>query len=146
MILVRFQSHEFDECRFDVAVNNCVWYLRADHPEDRANWIEVLQSYKPPVDAARSDALTTSALKRHGSTQSLQSNSLSTASTNSITVSHRNLREKLNEIDTFRDILFGQINTLQRYYVVIYYLYLVMRAVHASCSAHSAIYTLTVAR
>lgn len=104
------QSHEFDECRFDVAVNNCVWYLRADHPEDRAHWIEVLQSYRAP-DSTRSDTLS---LKRHGSTQSLQSNSLSVASTNSVAVTHRNLREKLHEIDTFRDILSRQIDTLQR--------------------------------
>lgn len=104
------QSHEFDECRFDVAVNNCVWYLRAENPEDKTHWIEVLQSYKTAPDSAREPSL-----KRHGSTLSLQSNSLSTASTNSIKLSHRNLREKLNEIDTFKDILFGQIDTLQRY-------------------------------
>lgn len=93
-----------------MAVNNCVWYLRAENPEDKTHWIEVLQSYKTAPDSARE-----SSLKRHGSTLSLQSNSLSTTSTNSIKLSHRNLREKLNEIDTFRDILFGQIDTLQRY-------------------------------
>lgn len=40
-----FQTHEFDSCRFDVSVNNCVWYLRTESTEDRDNWIEVLQSY-----------------------------------------------------------------------------------------------------
>ncbi|KAJ6643714.1 Ceramide transfer protein [Pseudolycoriella hygida] len=38
-------THEFDDCRFDVSVNNCVWYLRTESTEDRDNWIEVLQSY-----------------------------------------------------------------------------------------------------
>ena len=27
--------HEFDELRFDVSVNDCVWYLRATTIEDR---------------------------------------------------------------------------------------------------------------
>lgn len=40
------QSHEFDDCRIDLSVNNCVWYLRADNPEDKTHWIDVLQSYK----------------------------------------------------------------------------------------------------
>lgn len=45
MFFVFSQSHEFDECRFDVSVNNCVWYLRCETPEDKRNWVEVLQSY-----------------------------------------------------------------------------------------------------
>lgn len=97
-----------------MAVNNCVWYLRAENPEDKTHWIEVLQSYKPGIGAPDSTR-DVSSLIRHGSTLSLQSNSLSTASTNSIKLTHRSLREKLNEIDTFKDILFGQIDTLQRY-------------------------------
>lgn len=50
------------------------------------------------------------ALMRHGSTISLQSNS--------ILFNHgsgnNGLREKINEIETYRDLLSGQINTLQR--------------------------------
>lgn len=100
--LLRLQSHEFDECRFDVAVNNCVWYLRADNPQDKTHWIDVLQSYKVPV------GVDMTSLMRYGSTVSLQSNSMPfNASTTS-------LRDKINEIETFKDILVGQINTLQR--------------------------------
>jgi len=52
-------------------------------------------------------------LKRHGSTMSIQSNTLSTSSMNQ---SSRSLREKLHEVETYRDILFEQIETLQRYF------------------------------
>lgn len=41
------QAHEFDECRFDVSVNDClVWYLRANSPEECQRWVDVLKSYK----------------------------------------------------------------------------------------------------
>ncbi|XP_049541754.1 ceramide transfer protein isoform X1 [Anopheles darlingi] len=103
------KSHEFDECRFDVAIDQNVWYLRAETPEDKLNWIEVLQSYK-------TDMPETVSLRRHGSTISLQSNTLSTASGSSLKRVSRGLREKLHEIETYRDILAGQIDTLQRYF------------------------------
>lgn len=51
-------------------------------------------------------------LKRHGSANSLLSNSLSTASCNG----GRNLREKLAELQTFKDILNRQIDSLQQYF------------------------------
>lgn len=101
------QSHEFDECRFDVAVNNCVWYLRAENPEDKMHWIEVLQSYKPLSGIG----IDTVSLMRHGSIVSLQSNSL--MANPSLGVG--GLREKIAEMETFRDILSGQLDTLQRY-------------------------------
>lgn len=42
-----FQAHEFDECRFDVSVNDClVWYLRARSTEEKQRWVDVLKSYK----------------------------------------------------------------------------------------------------
>lgn len=100
------QSHEFDECRFDVSVNNCVWYLRAENPEDKMHWIEVLQSYKP-LSGIGYDTVS---LMRHGSTVSLQSNSL----TANPSLGIGGLREKIAEMETFRDILSGQLNTLQR--------------------------------
>lgn len=53
------------------------------------------------------------ALRRHGSTISL---TLSTASGSSLKRTNRSLREKVYEIETFKDILCGQIDTLQRYF------------------------------
>lgn len=106
----KLQSHESDELRFDVVVNNYNnWCLRADTPEDRMHWVEVLCMYKE--DSTSTD---TTSLRRHGSTMSLQSNTVSVASGSSLKKTQRNLKEKVGEIETFKDILFGQIETLQR--------------------------------
>ncbi|GLH11022.1 Collagen type IV alpha-3-binding protein [Gryllus bimaculatus] len=104
------KPHEFDECRFDVSVNDCVWYLRADTPEDKQQWVDVLETYK-----AESGYGSENNLKRHGSAISLTSNTLSTASTSSFKKG-RGLKEKLAEMETFRDILCQQIETLQKYF------------------------------
>lgn len=55
-------------------------------------------------------------MKRHGSTVSLQSSSLSTASGGSFKRGTRSLKEKLAEMETFKDILCRQIDTLQHYF------------------------------
>ncbi|CAH1163626.1 unnamed protein product [Phaedon cochleariae] len=107
------KPHEFDECRFDVSVNDCVWYLRADSIESKQSWVEALESYR--VESGYGTGSENS-LKRHGSTVSLQSNSYSTASGSSFKKSSRNIKEKLAEIETFKDILVRQIDTLQTYF------------------------------
>ncbi|XP_052132271.1 ceramide transfer protein isoform X2 [Frankliniella occidentalis] len=104
------KAHEFDESRFDVSVNDSVWYLRAATPEDKVHWVDLLETYK-----AESGYGSENSLKRHGSAVSLSSNTLSTASTNSLKKA-RGLKEKLSELETFRDILCGQIDTLQTYF------------------------------
>jgi collagen type IV alpha-3-binding protein len=53
-------------------------------------------------------------LRRHDSSVSLHSTTLSTTSVNSLKRASRSLKEKCNEIETFRDILYGQIDTLQQ--------------------------------
>lgn len=106
------KTYESDELRFDVMVNNYNnWCLRAETPDDRMHWVEVLQLYKE-----ESTSTDTQSLRRHGSTMSLQSNTLSAASGSSLKKTQRNLKEKVGEIETFKDILFGQIETLQRYF------------------------------
>lgn len=40
------KESEIDPLRFDVSVNNLVWYLRAENPEDKNNWVEVLKSFR----------------------------------------------------------------------------------------------------
>ncbi|KAJ8925974.1 hypothetical protein NQ315_009829 [Exocentrus adspersus] len=107
------KPHEFDECRFDVSVNDCVWYLRASSIDSKQVWVDALESYK--VESGYGTGSENS-LKRHGSTVSLQSNSYSTASGSSFKRSSRNLREKLAELETFKDILCRQIDTLQKYF------------------------------
>ncbi|XP_007439925.2 collagen type IV alpha-3-binding protein [Python bivittatus] len=38
--------HEFDECRFDISVNDSVWYLRAQDPDHRQQWIDAIEQHK----------------------------------------------------------------------------------------------------
>jgi collagen type IV alpha-3-binding protein len=40
------KAHDLDECRFDVALNDCVWYLRSESAEERQKWIEALEAHK----------------------------------------------------------------------------------------------------
>ncbi|XP_023199981.1 collagen type IV alpha-3-binding protein isoform X2 [Xiphophorus maculatus] len=104
--------HEFDECRFDISVNDSVWYLRAEDPEHRQEWIESIELHK-----AESGYGSETSLRRHGSMLSLTSaaSALSSTSTSSFKKGHR-LREKLAEMETFRDILCRQVDTLQKYF------------------------------
>lgn len=44
------RESEVDECRFDISVNNTVWYLRAENSEDKKNWVEVLKSFRVSFD------------------------------------------------------------------------------------------------
>ncbi|KRT83968.1 Pleckstrin homology domain containing protein [Oryctes borbonicus] len=107
------KPHEFDECRFDVSVNDCIWYLRADSVESKQLWVDALESYKAESGYGTGSE---NSLKRHGSSVSLQSTTYSTASSSSFKRTGRNLREKLAELETFKDILCGQIDTLQQFF------------------------------
>ncbi|XP_061585030.1 ceramide transfer protein-like isoform X2 [Cololabis saira] len=104
--------HEFDECRIDISVNDSVWYLRAEDPDHRQRWIESIELHK-----AESGYGSETSLRRHGSMLSLTSaaSALSSTSTSSFKKGHR-LREKLAEMETFRDILCRQVDTLQKYF------------------------------
>lgn len=103
------KPHEFDECRFDVCVNDSVWYLRAETPEEKQRWFSFLENLKSEYEASNGH------LRRHGSAVSLSSNTLSTASASSFRKG-RGLREKLAEMETYRDILIRQVDTLQGFF------------------------------
>ncbi|XP_034048959.1 ceramide transfer protein-like isoform X2 [Thalassophryne amazonica] len=104
--------HEFDECRLDISVNDSVWYLRAQDPEHRHQWIDSIELHR--VDSGYGSE---SSLRRHGSMLSLTSatSGYSATSTSSFKKGH-SLREKLAEMETFRDILCRQVDTLQKYF------------------------------
>ncbi|XP_061116939.1 ceramide transfer protein-like isoform X4 [Conger conger] len=106
--------HEFDECRIDISVNDSLWYLRAQDPEHRQQWINSIELHK-----AESGYGSESSLRRHGSLLSLTSaaSGYSATSTSSFKKGH-SLREKLAEMETFRDILCRQVDTLQKYFDV----------------------------
>lgn len=104
--------HEFDECRLDISVNDSVWYLRALDPDHRHLWIDSIEHHR-----AESGYGSESSLRKHGSMLSLTSatSGYSATSTSSFKKGH-SLREKLAEMETFRDILCRQVDTLQKYF------------------------------
>lgn len=95
------KPHELDEHRFDVSVNDCVWYLRATSIEDRRRWIDALELGKRNhgINAENNS------IGRYDSAMSL-------ASASSLRKSGHNLKEKLAEMETFKDILSQQIDKL----------------------------------
>ncbi|XP_054630126.1 ceramide transfer protein-like isoform X3 [Dunckerocampus dactyliophorus] len=103
--------HEFDECRFDISVNDSVWYLRAEDPEHRLQWIESIELHK-----AESGYGSESSLRRHGSMLSLTSAASALSATSTSSFKGHRLCEKLAEMETFRDILCRQVDTLQKYF------------------------------
>ncbi|XP_040434274.1 ceramide transfer protein-like isoform X5 [Falco naumanni] len=106
------KPHDFDECRFDISVNDSVWYLRAQDPDHRQQWVDAIEQHK-----TESGYGSESSLRRHGSMVSLVSGAsgYSATSTSSFKKGH-SLCEKLAEMETFRDILCRQVDTLQRYF------------------------------
>lgn len=123
----RVKPHELDELRFDVSVNDCNWYLRARSLEDRQKWVDALETHKNPQQIAlqqqqqmqqlAGNGGNGGGLNRHGSVHSLSSNSFSGGSSRpGGSAKGRGLTEKLAEMETFRDILCRQIDTLQSYF------------------------------
>ncbi|XP_054908420.1 ceramide transfer protein-like isoform X2 [Poeciliopsis prolifica] len=125
--------HEFDECRLDISVNDSVWYLRAQDPERRNKWIEFIELHRTiregrrqkggiqgtiiiPSPLADSGYGSESSLRRHGSMLSLTSATSGYSATSTSSFKGHSLREKLAEMETFRDILCRQVDTLQKYF------------------------------
>ncbi len=111
------KPHELDQLRFDVSVNDCVWYLRTATVEDRQRWMDAVERYKHAQQQQQQLQLQLNGadLRRHGSAHSLSSNTYSNGSRFG-GGKGRGLAEKLAEIETFRDILCRQIDTLQTYF------------------------------
>lgn len=107
----KVKPHEFDDCRFDVSVNDCVWYLRATNPEEKQQWIDVLESFKVESGyGTNSDSSSNGGgLRRHGSVTSLQS-------TGSHGRTSRRLAEKIAEMETYTELLSKQAVQLQNYF------------------------------
>lgn len=125
------KPHELDELRFDVSVSDCVWYLRTNTVEDRQKWIDTIEAHKrfhhsenPREGLPNSHQMLMNSLRHHDSALSLASNASKGAFGGSCnggpagrgSSAHRSLTEKLAEIETYRDILCRQIETLQSYF------------------------------
>lgn len=111
-------------------MNDSVWYLRAESSEEKQRWLDFLEAHKVKILLFTSkivdksyfyvkqneyDSTSSAPLRRHGSAVSLTSNNFSTASGSSFRKGH-GLREKLSEMETYRDILVRQVETLQGYF------------------------------
>ncbi|OTF82566.1 goodpasture antigen-binding protein-like protein, partial [Euroglyphus maynei] len=46
IIKANIKLHEIDECRFDIGVYDCVWYLRAPSVEECRRWVNAIQEHK----------------------------------------------------------------------------------------------------
>ncbi|XP_050538132.1 ceramide transfer protein [Daktulosphaira vitifoliae] len=101
--------HEVDDCRFDISLNDCVWYLRADSPATKNHWIDVIDSFK-----AESGYGSENNLKRNGSSLSILSCNMSTMSP--VLKKNKGLQDKLSELTAFRNILINQLDRLQIYF------------------------------
>ncbi|KAA0199999.1 hypothetical protein HAZT_HAZT001362, partial [Hyalella azteca] len=131
------KAHEIDECRFDVCLNDSVWYLRTERCDVKHQWVDAFELHKE-----------NESLNRHGSTVSLSSNSVTAAAAKSskggqgsplkASASHpprlskegdgnaslpssaalkmHGLRDKLAELETYRDILIKQMDALQSFF------------------------------
>ncbi|XP_068608640.1 ceramide transfer protein-like isoform X2 [Brachionichthys hirsutus] len=129
--------HEFDECRLDISVNDSVWYLRARDPDHRHQWIDSIELHRSiregrrerggiqgtiqgtiivPPPLADSGYGSESSLRRHGSMLSLASATSGYSATSTSSFKGHSLREKLAEMETFRDILCRQVDTLQKHF------------------------------
>ena len=135
MYFLYLQLHEIDECRFDIGVADCVWYLRASSVDECTRWVQSIQTQKnfyqnifigdngstnssvlncsvvssnfvPSISSSASGPINYGDnLRRHESALSLSS-----------ITSCRSYKEQLSEMETFRNILIQQIKTLQHYF------------------------------
>jgi len=110
VIKAAIEAHEFDDCRFDVNVGDCIYYLRTTSPTERQKWVDVLECAKQSESGYGSETY----LPKTVSSLSLSSHcSLHSSSS---TQKAAGLREKLMEMETFRDILCRQMDTMQGYF------------------------------
>ncbi|KAH8856161.1 Collagen type IV alpha-3-binding protein [Schistosoma japonicum] len=106
------KTHEYDECRFEVRVGDVIWYLRGLSQEERYNWISAIERHRIAESGYGSEKAT----HHHSSLLSL--NSTCSPSIHSASSYKRNhgLREKLAEMETFKEILCKQVDSLQAYF------------------------------
>eukprot|EP00118_Oscarella_pearsei_P003876 m.16096 g.16096 ORF g.16096 m.16096 type:complete len:618 (+) comp26734_c0_seq3:82-1935(+) len=106
------KAHEFDEARFDISINESVYYLRAESAEERRGWLEALEATKKSF--TESAYASETSLNRHDSRLSLASTYSQQSSSSFTRAQH--LREKLYEMETYRDILCKQVDVLQTFF------------------------------
>ena len=43
---IKFQLHEYDDCRFDVHVNDNIYYLRSKDVDEKNKWTTTIEAAK----------------------------------------------------------------------------------------------------
>ncbi|CAH8429275.1 unnamed protein product [Schistosoma rodhaini] len=104
--------HEYDECRFEVRAGDVIWYLRGLSQEERYTWISAIERHR----IAESGYGSEKTIHHHSSLLSL--NSTHSPSIHSTSSFKRNygIKEKLAEMETFKEILCKQVDSLQAYF------------------------------
>ena len=88
------RADDFDMVRFDIAVHDQTWYLRAQSLEDRKRWIDAINGLKACLNAKSAVRLANAAARRN----CCRSQSLPVFND----VSGFTLVQKLSELETFR--------------------------------------------
>ncbi|XP_004344969.2 hypothetical protein CAOG_06220 [Capsaspora owczarzaki ATCC 30864] len=98
--------HPYDELRFDVALQDSVYYLRTQSNDDRERWVEAIETSKTTL-------IETMSISSAGSVRKKQSaKSLAFAAS----LKAKTLKERLSEMESYRDILGKQSDQLLLYY------------------------------
>ena len=96
-------THDFDPPRFDLLLSDGTsWYFRAETEEEKNCWIELLEDAKSDVLSGR---------VHRASSISIGSRSLHSSSSQRKTAA--SVERKIEELKTYREILVGQIDSLQ---------------------------------
>ena len=108
--------HEYDELRFDVKLGNYAFYFRAQTIDEKQLWLDALEQSRIHLNESGYTS-ETSSIRRHGSILSLNSQ----VSTNSICSrkSVTTMKERFQELETYRDVTTKQLETIQRYLSII---------------------------
>lgn len=99
-------THDYDPPRFDLLLSDGTsWYFRAETEEEKNCWIELLEDAKSDVLSGR---------VQRASSISIGSRSLHSSSSQRKTAA--SVERKIEELKTYREILVGQIDSLQDYF------------------------------
>ena len=104
--------HEYDELRFDVKLGSYAFYFRAESVEEKQVWLDALEQSRLHQNESGYTS-ETSSIRRHGSILSLNSQ----ISTNSISSrkSISTMKERFQELDTYRDVTTKQLDSIQKF-------------------------------
>ncbi|KAI5709510.1 hypothetical protein M8J76_006484 [Diaphorina citri] len=108
------KAHELDLCRFDISVNDCVWCLRAETEEDKQNWVDVLEGFKVESGYGSENNLTNSNKPDEHYIQSSECTEV-LLDDEEIGQLRKELKLKLSELNTYKDILFNQVDKIQTF-------------------------------